>query len=81
MVERVGKICVAARGDGVVNIIDIESEVAALKSKSSAKSKQGAKSTPNSSTQHANSQNEDLKHKNLLLDYTVGGHTAAVSSV
>ncbi|KAL6538114.1 hypothetical protein OROGR_012102 [Orobanche gracilis] len=82
MVERVGKICVAARSDGVVSIIDIKSEVASFKSKSLAKSKQGSKSTTPKNTIHdAGSQSEDSSHKNLLLDYTVGGHSAAVSSV
>ncbi|KAL6538059.1 hypothetical protein OROGR_012047 [Orobanche gracilis] len=72
MVERVGKICVAARSDGV----------ASFKSKSLAKSKQGSKSTTPKNTIHdAGSESEDSSHKNLLLDYTVGGHSAAVSSV
>ncbi|KAI8023070.1 WD repeat-containing protein 53 [Camellia lanceoleosa] len=31
MVDRLGKVCVVARGDGVVDVIDIESELAVIK--------------------------------------------------
>lgn len=73
--DKVGKICVVARGDGVVNIINIESELAALKSKISGKSKYGTKSTTKDSESH------DLNDRKVHLDYSVGGHVAAVSSV
>lgn len=68
IVDKVGKICVAARGDGVVNIIDLdlEPQLATLKSKVKAK---------------ADSESADKKDKNLLLDYSMGGHMTAVSSV
>ncbi|KAG8385412.1 hypothetical protein BUALT_Bualt03G0042700 [Buddleja alternifolia] len=75
IVDKVGKICVVARGDGVVNIINIESELAALKSKISGKSKHGTKSTSK------DSQPQDLSDRKVHLDYSVGGHVAAVSSV
>ncbi|GAA0158349.1 hypothetical protein LIER_15404 [Lithospermum erythrorhizon] len=80
VVERVGKVCVVARGDGVVDVIDIESEVALLKSKSSLKSKKVG-SIPKSSVTAADSQAIDQKKRKLHLDYSVGGHTAAVSCV
>ncbi|KAL7215925.1 hypothetical protein ACSBR1_027969 [Camellia fascicularis] len=41
MVDRLGKVCVVARGDGVVDVIDIESELAVIKSQSSLKPRKG----------------------------------------
>ncbi|KAK4399260.1 WD repeat-containing protein 53 [Sesamum angolense] len=81
IVDKVGKVCVVARGDGVVNIINIESELAALKSKMSTKPKLGSKSNPKSHSSAADSQSTDQNDRNLRLDYSVGGHVAAVSSV
>ncbi|KAL0305602.1 UNVERIFIED_CONTAM: hypothetical protein Sradi_5977500 [Sesamum radiatum] len=81
IVDKVGKVCVVARGDGVVNIINIESELAALKSKMSTKPKLGSKSNPRSRSSAADSQSADQNDRNLCLDYSVGGHVAAVSSV
>ncbi|KAL0363487.1 UNVERIFIED_CONTAM: WD repeat-containing protein 53 [Sesamum calycinum] len=81
IVDKVGKVCVVARGDGVVNIINIESELAALKSKMSTKPKLGSKSNPRSRSSAADSQSADQNDRNLCLDFSVGGHVAAVSSV
>ncbi|KAL0442622.1 UNVERIFIED_CONTAM: hypothetical protein Slati_1984900 [Sesamum latifolium] len=81
IVDKVGKVCVVARGDGVVNIIDIESELAALKSKMSTKSRLGSKSNPKSRSSPADPQSADQNDRNLRLDYSMGGHVAAVSSV
>ncbi|KAL0352953.1 UNVERIFIED_CONTAM: WD repeat-containing protein 53 [Sesamum angustifolium] len=81
IVDKVGKVCVVARGDGVVNIINIESELAALKSKMSTKPKLGSKSNPKSHSSAADSESTDQNDRNLRLDYSVGGHVAAVSSV
>ncbi|XP_073058588.1 LOW QUALITY PROTEIN: uncharacterized protein [Primulina eburnea] len=65
MVDKVGKICVVAKGDGVVSILNIDTEpMAPLKSKISVKPKLGTKS----------------KSNGLHLDYSMGGHTAAASS-
>ncbi|KAL3820254.1 hypothetical protein ACJIZ3_006159 [Penstemon smallii] len=82
MVDKFGKICAVARGDGVVNIINIESELTSIKSRNSGKSKSGSiKSTSKSAISSSYSQSEDQIDKNLHLDYTKGGHVAAVSSV
>ncbi|GFP89622.1 WD repeat-containing protein 53 [Phtheirospermum japonicum] len=75
IVDKVGKICVAARGDGVVSIINIDSQT---KSKISTKPKADTKSKPKN---RAESQIPDQNDRNLQLDYSVGGHGAAVSSV
>lgn len=74
MVDKVGKICVVARGDGAVDIIDVESELAANKSKSSIRTKKGTKSVPETSP-------DPQFHPKLHLDLSLGGHTAAVSCV
>ncbi|KAL0398441.1 UNVERIFIED_CONTAM: hypothetical protein Sradi_2187400 [Sesamum radiatum] len=81
IVDKVGKVCVVARGDGVVNIINIESELAALKSKMSTKPKLGSKSNPKSRSSPADPHSADQNDRNLRLDYSMGGHVAAVSSV
>lgn len=76
MVDKLGKICVVARGDGVVDIINIESELAANKSKSSVKPKKGTKLMSESSDP------QDHPHERKLhLDHSLGGHTSAVSCV
>lgn len=69
--DKVGKICVVARGDGVVNVINLEPE---QKSKNSSKGKMVSKSLPKADSL-------DQSDNNLLLDYSMGGHVAAVSSV
>ncbi|KAH6793027.1 cellulose synthase family protein [Perilla frutescens var. hirtella] len=79
LVDRVGKICVVAKGDGVVNVINLESELAAQKSKNSSKPK--AKSISKGRHPPADPQTEDQNDRNLHLDYSMGGHVAAVSSV
>ncbi|XP_051126211.1 uncharacterized protein LOC127248082 isoform X2 [Andrographis paniculata] len=71
IVDKVGKICIVARGDGVVNVTNIEAELASHKSK--AKSTQ--KGQPSSSESSGGSM------RNLHLDYSRGGHIAAVSCV
>ncbi|KAI3456126.1 hypothetical protein Pfo_012789 [Paulownia fortunei] len=81
IVDKVGKICVTARGDGVVNIVNIESELTALKSKISTKPKLNTKSIPKGRLPPADSQSADQNDRNLHLDYLMGGHVAAVSSV
>ncbi|XP_022845822.1 WD repeat-containing protein 53 [Olea europaea var. sylvestris] len=79
MVDKLGKICVVARGDGVVSVINTESELAAFKSKNS--SKKGTKSTSKSSASTSDAQSQDQNCPKLHLDYSMGGHTAAVSCV
>ncbi|XP_073154182.1 cellulose synthase A catalytic subunit 8 [UDP-forming] [Henckelia pumila] len=83
MVDKVGKICVVAKGDGVVSVLNIDKELtAARKSKSSVKPKLGtnSKSTPKDA-EASGSQDQDRIDRGLHLDYSIGGHTAAVSSV
>ncbi|KAL7089177.1 hypothetical protein ACP275_13G172500 [Erythranthe tilingii] len=76
IVDKVGKICVTARGDGVINIINLEPEIAPLKSKISTEHKMGSKIPKDNDSQSA-----DQNDGNFQLDYTMGGHTSAVSSV
>lgn len=81
MSDKLGRICVVARGDGVVDVINIESELTDVKSKSSIKSRKGTQSVSKHripgdlGTSHQNGR------KRLQLDYSFGGHTGAVSCV
>ncbi|XP_075482567.1 uncharacterized protein LOC142522878 [Primulina tabacum] len=83
MVDKVGKISVVAKGDGVVSILNIDTELTApLKSKISVKPKLGTKSKSTSKDAEASgSQDQDRIDRGLHLDHSMGGHTAAVSSV
>ncbi|VYS69417.1 unnamed protein product [Arabidopsis thaliana] len=65
MVDKLDKICAVARGDGIVNLINIESEL----------SRKGTSSKGSSSS----SSNNVVKR--VCLDYSVGGHNSAVSCV
>ncbi|CAH9114250.1 unnamed protein product [Cuscuta epithymum] len=65
MVDKVGKYCAVARGDGVVDILNIDSDL----NSSSKPSKRSSKPK------------EASLVGNLRLDHTLGGHTAAVSCV
>ncbi|CAN1283574.1 hypothetical protein LINPERPRIM_LOCUS18389 [Linum perenne] len=79
MLENSGKICAVARGDGVVDVIDIESELAAIRSRNSAKAKNKSKEA----ISDASGETPDTTQSSsrLHLDYSLGGHTAAVSCV
>ncbi|XP_020097558.1 WD repeat-containing protein 53 [Ananas comosus] len=79
MLSGLYKVCAVARGDGVVDVIDLESELAPKKSKSSVGSQLRSK---RSDIPDANSHpTGQSRGKRLHLDYTLGGHTAAVSCV
>ena len=83
MLEKSGKICVVARGDGVVDVINIESELAAALSKTSSKPQRGSKSKSKSKgsvSTVAETLNQNGRRR-LHLDYSLGGHTASVSCV
>ncbi|KAH0696972.1 hypothetical protein KY290_014397 [Solanum tuberosum] len=81
VVDKFVKICAVARGDGVVSVINVESELNAVKSKSSAKPKKGSKSTPKVGGSSADPEIENQNGGDLHLDHSLGGHTAAVSCV
>ncbi|KAK2975162.1 hypothetical protein RJ640_017375, partial [Escallonia rubra] len=82
MWEKLGRICVVARGDGGVDVIDIESELASTGSKSSLITRRGSQSRSKGSvpSPDTEAQEENLRKK-LHLDYSFGGHTTAVSCV
>ncbi|KAK6917715.1 WD40 repeat [Dillenia turbinata] len=79
MLDKTGKICAVARGDGVVNVIDIESELS--KPKSSLKSQKGSLSRAKDIVPTSDTKTQEESERRLYLDYTMGGHTAAVSCV
>ncbi|XP_078164323.1 transducin/WD40 repeat-like superfamily protein [Carex rostrata] len=63
------KICAVARGDGIVDVIDLESELRPL---TKPRSKNGVGQSANCN---------ESGEKRIHLDYSLGGHTAAVSCV
>lgn len=78
MLDKSGQICVVARGDGVVHVIDIESEKSKISTKTSKRTQKNSKGV----TAACDVDNqEQTGRKRLYLDYTVGGHSAAVSCV
>ena len=76
MIDKCGKICTVARGDGVVGVINIETELSVMKSKASTQNRSKNKSRTTDSETH-----EENGRMRLHLDYSLGGHTAAVSCV
>ncbi|BFG27962.1 hypothetical protein CerSpe_142360 [Prunus speciosa] len=76
MLEKSDKVGVVARGDGAVDVINIEAELATMRSKGSRKPQKGSQSR--SKEKEIPDQNG---WKRLHLDYSSGGHTAAVSCV
>ncbi|TXG47650.1 hypothetical protein EZV62_026944 [Acer yangbiense] len=82
MLDRTDEICVVARGDGAIDVINIESELNTVRSKNSTKGRKGSKSISKENTQAAEMENLDQNGgKRLHLDYSLGGHTAAASCV
>ncbi|KAF7840341.1 cellulose synthase A catalytic subunit 8 [UDP-forming] [Senna tora] len=80
MVDKLGKVCAVARGDGAVNVINIESSLATLKSKSSSKHRKGSQSKSKDGSSTTN-MDADQNSKMLHLDSSLGGHIAAASCV
>ncbi|KAG5058137.1 hypothetical protein JHK86_013133 [Glycine max] len=81
MLDKLDKICAVARGDGAIDVINIETEMAATKSKSSSNSRKGSHSRSKDGSSSSNTDADQNGKKRLHLDYTLGGHTAAVSSL
>lgn len=79
MLDKFDKICAVARGDGVINVINIESEIAANRSKSSSNLRKGSQSKSKDGSSTSNMDAGQNGNRRLHLDYTLGGHTAAVS--
>lgn len=75
MLDRLDKICVVARGDGAVDVIYIELELATIKENNAAKSRKASQSRK----KHTEASNSSQQR--LHLDYSCGGHTASVSCV
>ncbi|EOY27950.1 Transducin/WD40 repeat-like superfamily protein isoform 3 [Theobroma cacao] len=81
MLDKLGKICVVARGDGVIDVIDMESELASIRPKSSTKSRTGIHSASKCSLPAEGGVADEYGRKWFHLDYSIGGHTAAASCV
>lgn len=75
------KVCAVARGDGVVDVIEVESECV-LGSKSSTRHKKPQMRSKDGKTQAVNDQAlRQSQGSKMHLDYSLGGHSAAVSCV
>ncbi|KAE9601196.1 hypothetical protein Lal_00023812 [Lupinus albus] len=81
MLDKLGKVCAVARGDGVVNVINIESEMTAMKSKSSSNLRKRSQPRSKDGRSTSNVDPDQNGKKRLHLDYSSGGHTTAVSAV
>ncbi|XP_062094389.1 cellulose synthase A catalytic subunit 8 [UDP-forming]-like [Humulus lupulus] len=81
MLNKTEKICVVARGDGAVDVINIETELAVIKSKSSKTSQKGSQSRSTNRSLKNVENTEQNGRPRLHLDYSLGGHTSAVSCV
>ncbi|KAJ0081703.1 hypothetical protein Patl1_10472 [Pistacia atlantica] len=82
MLDKTDKICVVARGDGVIDVVNIESELSTVRSKNSTKAWKGSQSIAKDNTLAGEMESLDLNGgKRLHLDYSLGGHTAAASCV
>ncbi|KAM3284894.1 WD repeat-containing protein 53 isoform X1 [Capsicum chacoense] len=81
VVDKFVKICAVARGDGVVSVMNVESELDTVKSKSSTKPKKGSKPAPKVGSSSADPESGNQNGGDLHLDHSMGGHSAAVSCV
>ncbi|GAB2231317.1 hypothetical protein Droror1_Dr00010323 [Drosera rotundifolia] len=77
MLDRVKKMCAVARGDGVISVVDIESEISCGKVKKMPEPRKESRMRPKTSLIDAGQETATMLH----LDYSLGGHTAAASSV
>lgn len=73
------KVCAVARGDGAVDVVDLEYELAPAKSKGP--SRAGGSAMSSKRTDLGDGSNNQCQGKRIHLDYSMGGHTAAVSCV
>lgn len=73
------RVCVVGRGDGVVDMINMESELTVTSFRNSTKSQKAS----NSASERIPADSRDYQNakKWVHLDYSIGGHTAAVSCV
>lgn len=71
----VNRICAVARGDGVVDVMDVESELGTMKHRNKYSENSKAMKLSDGDV------NKTSQIKRLQLDSTLGGHNAAVSSV
>jgi WD repeat-containing protein 53 len=73
------KVCAVARGDGAVDVVDLEYELAPAKSKGH--SRTAGSTVGSKGTDPVDGSSNQSQVKRIHLDYAMGGHTAAVSCV
>lgn len=73
------KVCAVARGDGTVDVINLEAELASMNSKNSLA--KGSRSRSRRGEAQSSITPIIGERKSVQLDYNLGGHTAGVSCV
>ncbi|RLN24692.1 WD repeat-containing protein 53 isoform X1 [Panicum miliaceum] len=73
------KVCAVARGDGAVDVVDLEYELAPAKSKGPPRTATSTMSSKRTEPGDGSSNRSQVKR--IHLDFTMGGHNAAVSCV
>lgn len=76
MVDKLGKVCVVAKGDGAVEVIDTEADFV-----TSSKHPRKNDIKSNNASSSTCIQTRDGSGRNKCFDYTLGGHTAGASCV
>ncbi|KAF3777015.1 hypothetical protein EJ110_NYTH46412 [Nymphaea thermarum] len=74
-------LCAAARGDGVIDVINIESALSGIKGRNSSQARKHVHVKHNKVSQDTSETSSSVQLKRLQLDHSLGGHTAAASCV
>ncbi|XP_049935532.1 uncharacterized protein LOC116260955 isoform X2 [Nymphaea colorata] len=75
-------LCAAARGDGVIDVINIESALSGIKGRNSSQARKHMLVKHNKKvSQDTSETSSSVQLKRLQLDHSLGGHTAAASCV
>lgn len=81
MLDKLGKACAVARGDGIISLLNLEAELAAVKPKGTSKTQKSlGKTNSAASVPDVKGENQNEVQR-LHLDHTLGGHSAAASCV
>ncbi|KAK9093009.1 hypothetical protein Syun_027920 [Stephania yunnanensis] len=72
MLDNSGKVCSVARGDGIVDVINVELELAAVKSKGPVKPQKRLESAAVNKLNAGSAPHADIKEKRIRLDYSLG---------
>lgn len=75
-------LCASARGDGVIDVINIESALSSIRGRNSSQARKHVHVKHNKKIpQDISETSSCVQLKRLRLDHSLGGHTAAASCV